>query len=76
MGKTSPKRPGLGGRAILASVLAHLLLTAMVFLELDPRAPRQGALEVEEQGFDIVFNSATEQGAPVEVPPSPPPLSR
>ena len=69
----SPRRPGLGGRAILASVFAHLLFTGLVFLELDPRAPRHGALEVEEQGFDIVFNAATEQGAPVEVPPTPPP---
>ena len=70
----SPKRPGLGGRAILAAVLAHLLFTVVVFLELDPRAPRQGALEVEEQGFDIVFNSVAPPGAPVEVPSSPPPV--
>ena len=72
IGGRGARRPGLGGRAILASVLAHLLFTALVFLELDPRAPRQGALEVEEQGFDIVFDSAAEQGAPVEVPPTPP----
>jgi TonB family protein len=69
----SPRRPGLGGRAVLAAVLAHLLFTVVVFLELDPRAPRQGALEVEEQGFDIVFNSAAPPGGPVEVPPSAPP---
>ncbi|MFM7419623.1 MAG: hypothetical protein ACKO54_07945, partial [Alphaproteobacteria bacterium] len=69
----SPKRPGLGGRAILAAVLAHLLFTVFVFLELDPRAPRHGALEVEEQGFDIVFQGSLEPGAPVAVPPSPPP---
>ncbi|MFM7690660.1 MAG: hypothetical protein ACKPAC_14580, partial [Alphaproteobacteria bacterium] len=69
----SPKRPGLGGRAILAAVLAHLLFTVVVFLELDPRAPRHGALEVEEQGFDIVFQGSLEPGAPVAVPPSPPP---
>ena len=68
----SPKRPGLGGRAILASVLAHLFFTGLVLLELDPRAPCPGALEVEEQGFDMVFNAAPEQGAPVEVPPTPP----
>ncbi|MFM7691004.1 MAG: energy transducer TonB, partial [Alphaproteobacteria bacterium] len=73
MGQTSPKRPGLGGRAILASVLAHLLFTVAVFLELDPRAPRHGALEVEEQGFDIVFQGSLEPGAPVAAPPSPPP---
>jgi len=73
MGQTSPKRPGLGGRAILASVLAHLLFTVAVFLELDPRAPRQGALEVEEQGFDIVFQGSLEPGAPLAAPPSPPP---
>jgi hypothetical protein len=48
----------LGSRAVLASLLAHLFLTGLVFLELDPRGARPGALEIEEQGFDIVFNAA------------------
>lgn len=67
------RRPALGGRAVLASLLTHLLLTLLIFLEIDPRAPRQGALEVAEQGIDIVFQGSVEPGAPVAVPPSPPP---
>jgi len=68
-----PRRPALGALAILVSVLVHLALTAIVFLELDPRAPRHGALELEEQGFDVVFGGSGTPGAPVEIPPSPAP---
>jgi TonB family protein len=71
IGWRGPKRASLGGRAILASALAHLLFTGLMFLELDPRAPRHGALEIVEQGFDMVFQGAVEPGAPVAVPPSP-----
>jgi len=70
IGWRGPQRPGLGGRAVLASVLAHLLFTIVIFLEIDPRAPRHGALDIVEQGFDIVFQGSLEPGAPVAVPPS------
>lgn len=71
LGRPSPKRPALRSGSIGASIFAHVLALLLMQLDLDSQGPKRGALEAQENGFEIVFNAEAEQGAAAEMPPPP-----